>query len=471
MMNKILAVLLSCIVISPAWSGSGTVNYNSTGSSPFATTTDGSSNNYSRTTIWDSAAAANGAGVNASGQLAIAGPVTNAGTFLTQSNGFTSWAGSTLGAMANYGTSPGAVLVPGVNAFITNVTNAGTFVVQATLQASSATAIGTVNPTTIGNWGLAASTQNGTTPTNGQLVMGQFNTSPTTITTGGISPFQMDNAGNLLVNIKAGAGSGGTAIADNSVFTTGTTNETPIGCYNGTPTTTAGHVGIVACTTAGSVHTTVDNANANGSATSANSSPVVIASDQAAVATKAASGSYASGAFASGSQVDLLTVIGTKAAGTAAASSLLAGAVFNTTAPTLTNGQQAAVQVTARGGLLLGNGYPAGSTPETISATGTTTATTATLATGASVTTYICGFSIRANATAAATNNATVTGTITGTLNFTQWTAPNASGLGVTEEIFNPCVPASAVNTSIAVVSGAPGASGVVSVTAWGYTL
>lgn len=30
------------------------------------------------------------------------------------------WASGTLGAMANYGTSPGAVLVPGVNAFMTN---------------------------------------------------------------------------------------------------------------------------------------------------------------------------------------------------------------------------------------------------------------------------------------------------------------------------------------------------------------
>lgn len=39
----------------------------------------------------------------------------------------TNWGGTALGAMANYGTSPGAVLVPGVNAFITNtvaVTNA-----------------------------------------------------------------------------------------------------------------------------------------------------------------------------------------------------------------------------------------------------------------------------------------------------------------------------------------------------------
>jgi hypothetical protein len=44
--------------------------------------------------------------------------VTNAGTFPVQAP-ITSWAGGTLGAMANYGTSPGAVLVPGVNAYVT----------------------------------------------------------------------------------------------------------------------------------------------------------------------------------------------------------------------------------------------------------------------------------------------------------------------------------------------------------------
>jgi hypothetical protein len=45
----------------------------------------------------------------------------------------TLWGGGTLGAMANYGTSPGAVLVPGVNAFITNVpavSQSGTWTVQ-----------------------------------------------------------------------------------------------------------------------------------------------------------------------------------------------------------------------------------------------------------------------------------------------------------------------------------------------------
>jgi hypothetical protein len=43
------------------------------------------------------------------------------------------WAGGTLGAMANYGTSPGAVLVPGVNAFVTNTNANG----QATMANSS----------------------------------------------------------------------------------------------------------------------------------------------------------------------------------------------------------------------------------------------------------------------------------------------------------------------------------------------
>lgn len=116
--------------------------------------------------------------------------------------------------------------------------------------------------------------------------------------------------------------------------------------------------------------------------------------------------------------------------------------------------------------------YPAGAVVYSASATGTTGATTATLAaSGGATTTFICGFSIRANATAAATGNATVTGTLSGTMNFTQWTAPAASGLGVSEMIFTPCYPASATNTAIAVISAAPGSGGAVSVTAWGYKL
>lgn len=46
----------------------------------------------------------------------------------------TNWGGGALGAMANYGTSPGAVLVPGINAFVTNtVTVTGTVTSSASL--------------------------------------------------------------------------------------------------------------------------------------------------------------------------------------------------------------------------------------------------------------------------------------------------------------------------------------------------
>lgn len=166
--------------------------------------------------------------------------------------------------------------------------NQGTspWVVNATLQATATTAIGKVDPNTIGTWGLVASTQNSATPTNGHVAEGQFNTSPTTITSGNVSPLQLDNAGNLLVNIKAGAGSGGTALADNGAFTQGTTNMTPIGCFftsGSYSAITTLHAGVVSCTSAGSVHTTVDNTNANGQATMANSSPVVLSSNQSSV--------------------------------------------------------------------------------------------------------------------------------------------------------------------------------------------
>lgn len=64
-----------------------------------------------------------------------------------------------------------------------------------------------------------------------------------------------------------------------------------------------------------------------------------------------ASGALASGSIAAGAQVDLLTMRGTKAAGTAAANSILAGGVYTSAGITLTDGQQAALQVTSAGAL------------------------------------------------------------------------------------------------------------------------
>jgi hypothetical protein len=115
-------------------------------------------------------------------------------------------------------------------------------------------------------------------------------------------------------------------------------------------------------------------------------------------------------------------------------------------------------------------GWPIGATPVTASATGTTSATVATLPSAAGQTTYLCGFSIRANATAAATGNATVTGTISGTLNFTQWTAALASGIGITEpNLGAACIPANSGSTAIVITSAGNAGGGTISVTAWGF--
>ena len=53
---------------------------------------------------------------------------------------------------------------------------------------------------------------------------------------------------------------------------------------------------------------------------------------------------------------NITTLTGSKSGGTAAASALLAGGVYNSTAPTLTNGQQASLQFDASGNLKVTGG-------------------------------------------------------------------------------------------------------------------
>ncbi len=74
------------------------------------------------------------------------------------------------------------------------------FAVNATLQTGSNT-VGKVD--LLGNAGAtldAATSQNVAAPTNALAVLGQFNTTPTTITSGNVSMLQMDSTGHLLVN-------------------------------------------------------------------------------------------------------------------------------------------------------------------------------------------------------------------------------------------------------------------------------
>lgn len=105
------------------------------------------------------------------------------------------------------------------------------FSVNATLQASAATVIGTVR--NLGNAGAITdfAGQNAASPANAWLMGGQFQTTPTTITPGNASPFQMDNAGNLLVNVKVGgAGGGAVTVANGADVALGSTTDNPATC-------------------------------------------------------------------------------------------------------------------------------------------------------------------------------------------------------------------------------------------------
>jgi hypothetical protein len=106
----------------------------------------------------------------------------------------TTWGGGTLGAMANYGTSPGAVLVPGVNAFITNT--------------PAVSESGNWTSRVVGNAGgvMDAAGQNATAPANELLSGCEYNSAPTTVTSGNITPTQCDSKGQTKTAIYDAAG-------------------------------------------------------------------------------------------------------------------------------------------------------------------------------------------------------------------------------------------------------------------------
>jgi len=111
--------------------------------------------------------------------------------------------------------------------------------------------------------------------------------------------------------------------------------------------------------------------------------------------------------------------------------------------------------------------YPTGATAVTGNGTGTTGAVVGTLAGTSAKTTYICGFNDSAVGTGAI-GPITVAGLITSSMVF-QLTAA-AAGAQLTVP-FLPCVPASAVNTSITVTTSADGSASAVDVNSWGYQL
>lgn len=112
----------------------------------------------------------------------------NAAAWLTN---VSQWAGSALGAPSNYGTSPGAVIVPGVNAFVTNTIAANITVTPSTSSTQaytafdlSATAATQVKATAGNVYGFYGYNPNVTT-----CFLQFYNNAAATLGTGPLHPF------------------------------------------------------------------------------------------------------------------------------------------------------------------------------------------------------------------------------------------------------------------------------------------
>lgn len=97
--------------------------------------------------------------------------------------------------------------------------------------------------------------------------------------------------------------------------------------------------------------------------------------------------------------------------------------------------------------------------------TGTTGAVTATLAGVAGKVTYLCGFDVSAAGGTATISPITVAGLLGGTFTYQGISAGGAPF----QHAFNPCIPASAANSSITVNTTANGTATGVAVQSWGF--
>lgn len=174
----------------------------------------------------------------------------------------------------------------------------------------------------------ATNTSAATAATRGMQVMGVFNTTPATLTTGQSGFLQLDSAENLLVKVNVALPTGANTIgAVTQASGPWTQNLTQVG---------------------GSAITL-------GQKTMANSVPVVLASDQTAIPVSQ-SGTWTVQPGNTANTTPWLVTDssdGPVGAGTAAGKSSLAGGVFNTVLPTLTNTQQVALQVDSSGRLII----------------------------------------------------------------------------------------------------------------------
>lgn len=328
MFRKLTASLFAlALSVSPAFAGTSTLAVTPGSGSTYQVITNGSGNFVGMFGLCDGAAAAQCVAVKAASTAAGAtdpalvvaispnNSVAVTGTFwqatqpisaasLPLPTGASTAAGlttinTTLGSPFQAGASIGNTSFAATQSGSWNLVN-----ISGTVSLPTGAATAALQPTNAAQ----ASTTSGQT---GRLSMGAVTTSPPSYTTAQTDPLSLDTAGNLRINCITGCSSS-SSITGWAGSTIGVGTIQAFGATEGTI-----GAGLVP---AFNVHIT--NANGNGSATSANSSPVVIASDQAAVAVKAASGTIASGAIASGA-----LAAGSISSGAAVSGAFAAGAI------------------------------------------------------------------------------------------------------------------------------------------------
>lgn len=214
----------------------------------------------------------------------------------------------------------------------------------------------------------------GTAASNSDLAGGVFNSTPPTLTNGQQAALQLDAAGRLLVDVANGGAALSTSdLADGAVAngTAGTKSMLGGGIYlSSAPTLTSGNQNALMLDVNGNLKVDLatslpagsavigavtqsggpwtqnltqvgGSAIALGQTTMSASLPVTIASNQTALPVSQSTSPWITSDLADGSV----------AAGTAGTKSMLGGLVFNTAAPSLTTGQQVALQGDVAGNL------------------------------------------------------------------------------------------------------------------------
>ncbi len=283
-----------------------------------------------------------------------------------------------------------------------------------------------------------------------------FNTAPPTITSGFWGYVQCDSTGKL---ITSGGGGGGLSVQDQATWTQGTSNMTPQGCeFNDASTLTTGTQGTTRCTTKRAQIIDTD--------TTGNALYLAVTA-----ATPAGTNTIGNVKIVDTAGTNLATVKPASTAPVATDTSLVTALNPNSPGIIATGGSTTALSVPTN----LNSQYPVNSvttapTAITGNATGSSSAVVGTLAAAASKTTFICGFNVSALGTANTVGPVTVAGLV----GSSQVYQASTLATGVAQQIgqtFNPCIPASAVNTAITITTTAAAGGTAVDVNSWGYQL